>query len=82
MLLTTKQVQEQTGISQLRTRQLIQKGKLAGIDTGVGGRAYYQVTQEALDAFLSGVAPVKQTPVKPARSSNRRIDADVPKVFG
>jgi len=81
MLLTTQQVREQTGWSQLRTRQLIRCGKLAGVDTGVGGRAYYQVTQEALDAFLSGAVPVKQTPVKPARQSNRRIDADVSKVF-
>jgi len=82
MLLTTKQVQEQTGLSQLRIRRLIQIGKLNGIDTGVGKRSYFQITQEALDAFLSGDAPAKQTPTKPTRSSNRRVDADVPKVFG
>ena len=82
MLLTTKQVQEQTGLSQLRIRRLIQIGKLNGIDTGVGKRSYFQVTQEALDAFLSGAVPAKQTAIKPTRQSNRRIDADVPKVFG
>ncbi len=80
-LLTTQQVRELTGWSQLKVRQLILCGKLAGIDTGVGRRSYWQVTDEALDRFLSG-EPNKTKEAKPVRKSNRRIDADVPKVFG
>ena len=82
MLLTTQQVRARTGFSQLKVRQLIQCGKLAGIDTGVGGRSYYQVTELALDNFLSGSAPAQSNKAKTTRTINSRIDANVPKVFG
>jgi len=82
MLLTTQQVRERTGFSQLKVRQLIRCGKLAGIDTSVGGRPYYQVTEEALDNLLSGNQPPQVPKTKPLRSRNRRIDANVPKIFG
>ncbi len=82
MLLTTQQVRERTGFSQLKVRQLIQCGKLAGIDTGVGKRSYFQVTEEALENFLLGKTPIQTSKTKSKQASRRRIDANVPKIFG
>ncbi len=79
MLLSTKQVKLRTGWSMIKVRQLIEAGRLPAINISCGKRPFWQVTEEALQAFLNGATPPKPEPPKVSR--NRRIDANVPKVF-
>jgi len=81
-ILKTTDIQNRTGWSLRKIRALIRLGKLKAFNSSTSDRPYWNILPESLDALLTGVAPVKQAPVKPTRQSNRRIDADVPKIFG
>ncbi len=80
-LLKTTDVRKRTGWSLLKIRTLIQQGKLRAVNTSTSTRPYWNILPESLDALLTGsqqvVAPKTKSTVR-----NRRIDADVPKVFG
>ena len=77
--MSTLQVQQLTGWSLVKIRALIAQGKLPAINTSTGNRPIWQIRLEDLESFLT---PKSMKVAKPTRSSNRRIDADVPKVFG
>lgn len=82
-LLKTTDVRNKTGFSLLKIRTLIEQGKLKAINTSTKDRPYYNVTAEALDAFLRGVdQSTEPVPNIVATVRNQRIDANVPKVFG
>ena len=81
-ILKTTDVQNRTGWSLRKIRALIRLGKLKAFDSSTSDRPYWNILPESLDALLTGVDPTKPSAVKPVRQSNRRIDADVPKVFG
>ena len=80
-LLKTTDVRKRTGWSPQKIRRLIEIGKLKAIDSSTTKRPFWNILEESLDAMLNGShePSVSAAPKKP---SKRRIDADVPKVFG
>ena len=77
--MSTLQVQQLTGWSLVKIRSLITQGKLPAVNTSTGTRPIWQIRLEDLESFLT---PKSLQTTQPKRTSNRRIDHDVPKVFG
>ncbi len=80
--LKTTDVRDRTGWSLLKIRTLIQQGKLKAVNTSTSDRPYWNILPESLEALLNGSGQVvAQKPTK-TTVRNRRIDANVAKVFG
>ncbi len=79
-LLTTDEVAEILGVRRLQVCNLIKAGRLRGIDisNGSGLKPRWRIPTDSVDAFVAGGKPSK--PTKATR--RKRIDSDVPKVFG
>lgn len=50
--LNMKQVAEELGVSVDQAKKLVTSGELSAIDIGVGGRTFFRVAREDLDAWL------------------------------
>ncbi len=76
----TRDVKAVTGWSLQKIQKLIKSGKLPAADSSTGSRPVYEIRAEDLDRLLTPAAVAKPEAKKAA--PRRRIDADVPKVFG
>jgi hypothetical protein len=78
VMLKTRDVKARTGWSMQKIQQLIKSGRLPAINSSTGSRPVYEVREEDLDSLLTPAV------AKAEKQSNarRRIDANVPKVFG
>lgn len=82
-LLKTTDVRKRTGWSLLKIRTLCAQGKLKAINTSTSNRPYWNILPESLEALLNGTEQAfAPKPVEVKTTSRKRIDADVPKVFG
>jgi hypothetical protein len=81
-LLRTTDVQKITGWSPQKIRRLIEIGKLKAFDSSTTKRPFWNIVPESLDEMLSGSHQPKAVDANTKRTSKKRIDADVPKVFG
>lgn len=82
-LLTTDQVAEILNVRRLKVCQLIEAGRLRGIDisNGDGKKPRWRIPSDSVEAFMGGEDQPKPEKKKTA-PRRQRIDAGVPKVFG
>lgn len=77
--LTTGDVAAETGWTIQKVRTLCESGRLPAVNTSTASRPRWTIRRCDLDAFLTPAAVAKAEKQSNAR---RRIDANVPKVFG